>query len=103
MTQRTLNTAIGGRAVTVLMGWDKPVQYHVMVVETFDGDDEPRYSNLDDDEAGLAGRLAYFAKKARTFGIELPPAMLAKLQADEVLNLGDATSSFDATGIETQE
>jgi hypothetical protein len=28
MKQRTLKTAIGGRAVTVLMGWDKPLQYH---------------------------------------------------------------------------
>jgi hypothetical protein len=74
-----------------------------MVIESLDGDDEPVYSNLDDDEAALSGRVAYFAKKARTFGIELPPAMLAKLQADEALNLGNATSTFDAAGIETLE
>lgn len=29
--------------------------------------------------------------------------MLAKLQADEALNLGNATSSFDAAGIEALE
>jgi hypothetical protein len=103
MTQRILKTTIGAQAATVLMGWDKPLQYHFMVIETLDGDEEPLYSNLDDDHAGLAGRLAHFAKKARTFGIELPPAMLAKLQADEALNLGNATSSFDAAGIETLE
>jgi hypothetical protein len=54
-------------------------------------------------QAALAGRLAYFAKKARTFGIELPPAMLTKLQANEALNLSNATSSFDAAGIEALE
>jgi hypothetical protein len=103
MTQRTLKTAIGGRSVTILMGWDKPLQYHFMVIEYLDGDEELLYSNLDDDAAGLVSRLAYFAKKPRTFGIELPPAMLAKLQADEALNMGNATSTFDAAGIEMLE
>ena len=45
------------------MGWDKPLQHHFMVIETLDGDDEPLYSNLDDGEVALAGRLAYFARK----------------------------------------
>jgi hypothetical protein len=103
MTQRTLKTTIDDQAVTVLIGCDKPLQYHFMMIETLDGDDEPLYSNLDDDEAGLDGRLAYIAKKARSFGIELPPAMLAKLQADEALNMGNATSSLDAAGTETLE
>lgn len=103
MTQRALKTSIGGRSDTVLMGWDKPLQYHFMVIETLDGDDEPLYSNLDEDAAGLAGRLAYFAKKARTFGIEVQPAMLAKLQADEALNICNTTSTIDAVGIETLE
>jgi hypothetical protein len=85
------------------MCWDKPLQYQFMVIEHLDGDEELLYSNLDDDAAGLVGRLAYFAKKTRGFGIELPPAMLAKLQADEALNMGNATSSFDAAGIEMLE
>lgn len=103
MTQRALKTAIGDRTVKVLMGWDKPLQYHFMVIEYLAGDEELLYSNLDDDAGGLVGRIAYFAKKARTFGIGLPPAMLAKLQADEALNMGNATSTFDAAGIEMLE
>lgn len=102
MTQRTLRTAVNGRAITVLMGWDKFLQYHFMVIETLD-DDELLYSNLHDEDAGLNGRLSYFAKKARSFGIELPLAMLAKLQADEALNIGNATSTFDAARIESVE
>ena len=101
MTQRILNTAIGDRAVTVLMGWDRALQYHFMVIEYVDGDDAPLYSNLDDDEAGLQGRLAYFARQARTVGIELPAALLARRQVDEALNLGNATSTFDVRGAET--
>ncbi|CAN7772628.1 hypothetical protein [Caballeronia sp. LjRoot31] len=104
MTQRSLKTTIADRPVTVQMGWDARLQYHFMVIDFDDSDDdEPLYSNLSDESAGLAGQLKYFAKKARSFGIEIPQAMLAKLQTDEALNLGNATSTFDAAGIERQE
>ena len=43
MTQRILKTTIGAQAATVLMGWDKPLQYHFMVIEYLNGDDEPLY------------------------------------------------------------
>jgi hypothetical protein len=104
MTQRSLKTTIADRPVTVQMGWDARLQYHFMVIGFDDSnEDEPLYSNLSDDNAGLAGQLSYFAKKARSFGVEIPQSMLAKLQADEALNLGNATSTFDATGVEWQE
>ena len=104
MTSRTLKTTIGDRPATVQMGWEARLQYHFMVVDYVDSDDdEPLYSNLSDDNAGLAGQLTYFAKKARSLGIEIPKTMLAKLQADGVLNLGNATSFFDAAGVESQE
>ncbi|SAL67233.1 hypothetical protein AWB69_07685 [Caballeronia udeis] len=63
MTQCTLKTAIGGQAVTVLMGWDKPLQYHFMVIEYLNGDDELLSSNLDDGEVALAGRLPTLRRK----------------------------------------
>ena len=104
MTSRTLKPTIRDRPATVQMGWDARLQYQYMVIDYVDSDDdEPLYSNLSDDNAGLAGQLTYFVKKARSFGIEIPQAMLAKLQADEVLNLGNATSFFDAAGVESQE
>jgi hypothetical protein len=104
MTQRTLRSAIGDRPVTVQMGWDARLQYHFMVVDFEDShEDEPLYTKLSDDHAGPAGELKYFAKKARSFDIEIPPTMLAKLQADEALNLGNATLSFDAAGVEGRE
>lgn len=104
MTQRILKTAIGDRDVTVLMGRDRPLQYLYMVIDYVDSeDDEPLYSNLSDVEAGLRGKLAYFTKRARSFGIEIPSTMLARIQADEALNLTNGTSTFDAAGVETQE
>jgi hypothetical protein len=104
MTQRTLKTTIVDRPVIIQMGGDARLQYHFMVIDFDDSEeDEPLYSNLSDDNAGLAGQLSYFAKKARSFGIEIPQSMLAKLQADEALNLGNATSTFDAAGVEGRE
>lgn len=99
MTQRILNTAIGDRPVTVLMGWDQPLQYYFMVIEAEDADD-PLYCNLDDDAAGLEGKLVYFVGRAREMGITIPDTMLARLQTDSTLNLGNATSYFDASGVE---
>ncbi|MCX4175663.1 MULTISPECIES: hypothetical protein [Paraburkholderia] len=104
MTQRTLKTAIGNRDVTVQMGWDRPLQYLYMVIDYVDSeDDEPLYSNLSVDEAGLRGKLAYFTKKTRPFGIEVPSTMLARIQSDEALNLANGTSTFDTAGVDTQE
>lgn len=104
MTQRTLKTAICNREVNVQMGWDVPLQYFYMVIDFVDSeDDEPLYSNLLDAEAGFAGELKYFAKKARSFGIEIPSTMFARLQTDEALNLGNESSSFDVAGVETKE
>lgn len=86
------------------MGWDARLKYDFMEIDFDESeDDEPLYSNLSDVNAGLAGQLKYFAKKARSLGVEIPPPMLANLQADETLNLGNASSSFDAAGIETRE
>lgn len=85
-----------------MMGWDQPLQYHFMIIEYVAGDDEPLYSNLEDEHAGFGGRVGYFANRARSLGIEIPVAMLARLQTDEVLNLGNASSIFDATGVESE-
>ena len=100
MTQRILKTSIGGHSITVLMGWDRALQYHFMVVE-YPGDDEPRYSNLNDNQAGLSGTLRYFAGKAKELGIKIPDTMIARLKTDETLDLGPRASWFDESGNET--
>lgn len=103
MTQRALKAAIHDHEVIVPTGWDRTLQYRYMVIGFVDSDDEPLYSNRSVDESGLREKLAYFTKKARSFGTEIPSAMLAKIQADEALNLANGASTFDAAGVETQE
>jgi hypothetical protein len=101
MTQRLLKTVIDGRVAFVQMGWDARLQYHYMVIDHEDSDqDEPLYSNLNDRQAGLGGSLDYFVEQARLLGVDIPPAMIARLLADEALNIGNATSEFDAAGAE---
>jgi hypothetical protein len=97
MTQRILKTSINECAVNVLMGWDRALQYYFMVINYVDSDDEPLYSNLDDDDAGIniKNELPYFLKKARSFNIKIPEAMIARLQADKTLNLGNEKSFFN--------
>lgn len=99
MTQRILETSVGEQRIKVLMGWDRPLQYHFMVIER-EGKRDPLYSNLDDPSAGLHGSLQYFIGKALDFGIEIPPGMVARLEADRAANLGNALSRFNAHGVE---
>jgi hypothetical protein len=103
MSQRVLKTTYHGRPVNVLMGWDRPLSYYFMVIEYADAADEledPVYSNLDDEHAGLEGELSYFETVARRLGILIPQAMLARLQVDQVVDRGNAHSVFDVSGIE---
>lgn len=111
MTQRILKTSIKEQEATVLMGWDRTLQYYFMVIDLLGNkdepllEDEPLYSNLNDDNAktNIKDNLSYFVKKARSFDIEIPKEMIAKLQADKVLNLGNDTSIFSEDGTEILE
>lgn len=64
MSQHILNTIMGATAapVTVMMGWDRPLQGFFCVVEGIeDGEDEDDgyiYSNLLDEELLTLGGLA---------------------------------------------
>lgn len=102
MTPRTLKTALDDRTVTVQKGCENPLRHHFMVIETFIEDDEPLYGNPHDDCAVLADWLAHFAKQARAFGIVLLPEALAKPRAQAALNLGNARSTCEVAGVETQ-
>lgn len=90
------------------MGWDRPLGYYFMVISLTNTDgepiyDEPIYSNLDDDNASMSATPSYFVEKARLFGIEIPKEMIARLQKDKLLNLGNEESVFNEDGREILE
>jgi hypothetical protein len=98
MSQRTLITELEGIETTVLMGWDRPLQYHFMVIEQ--GGNDPLYSNLDDDNSEDAD-LQYFLDKAKQFGVTIPDAMVERLKQDKENDTGNAVSYFDQQGQES--
>ena len=98
MSQRTLVTELNGIETTVLMGWDRPLQYHFMVISQ--GENEPLYTNLDDADS-LDADLEYFIERANQFGISIPMEMVARLTTDRDINTGNAVSYFNQDGNES--
>jgi len=97
-----MNTAIDGRPVEVLMGWDKPLRRYYLVIDFPDSEcDVPLYSNLNDPAATRDGTLSYFVAKAKMLGLTLPTAIVARVEADAAEDLGNAESFFDAVGVES--
>ncbi|WP_151193836.1 hypothetical protein [Cysteiniphilum sp. JM-1] len=70
--------------VKVLMGWDRPLQYHYLVIEH---NQKYLYSNLDDDH--FPKDLNYFYAKLNQFGINPPDSLYQKLLHDEAVNRGN--------------
>ena len=93
MSQHFYTSHYQGRTVTVLMGWDRPLQGYFMVV-TFNRDDDPVYSNLDDPDLipwmGFPPTLEPFVRKVDALG--LPRCGLHDIRR------GFATEAVRATG-----
>lgn len=99
MSQRILKTKFQGKKVTVLAGWDRPLQGYFMVIEDRSG--ELIYSNLEDEDLTyLEQEFEYFIEKAKSFGIQIPHNMLVRLHEDKVANIGNAESVFTPDGTE---
>lgn len=89
MSQHILNTTMSKkRKVTVMMGYDRPLDYVFCTVMNSDGD--VIYSNLDDDRAGTDLQHAeYFRPILRQLGIKVPDEMLTAVKSDQLLHVGN--------------
>lgn len=68
MSQHYLDGITPNGIVTILVGWDRPLSYFFMVIES-PQQDEPMYSNLDeDDPASLT--LEHFQQVLERFNIK---------------------------------
>jgi hypothetical protein len=103
MSQNVLNLRAHGRPLTVITGWDNPLQEifcHVWVHE------EPPHSEADDADGPDFSALAleryssarHVAQRLREFGIALPAAMLRSLEEDIAQRTRNVVREFDVSG-----
>ena len=104
MSQHHFSTTRMGTSVHVLLGWDRPLSRHFMVVETAaqqQGRDEERYlySNLTDPEAALHDPdLDYFRGKLVDLGIKVPDSLFVEVARDAAQNVGNRVVHHAADG-----
>jgi hypothetical protein len=91
MSQHVFRTTAGnGDAVTVILGYDRPLNYVFCLIE------DPRggypYSNLADPDAGTHQQdVEYFRPILAKLGIEVPEQMFAEVEADRANRVGNRT------------
>lgn len=97
MSQHRFMTQCQGRPVAVVLGWDRPLGGHFMMIEWMDCPAESEelflYSNLDDprlnDVMGFPAVLTPFLDELHRLGIEVPAEMIANVEADKQRNAGN--------------
>lgn len=106
MSQHVFNTRYQGKPITVMMGWDRPLQGFFMVIEEIDRDEEHCiYSNLDDPTlgslTGLAPTIQPFINKLNELSISVPKEMLDGVTLDGVYNVGNKTAHYCIAGAQS--
>lgn len=78
------------KTVTVVLGYDRPLNYVFCTVMREGEEDSPLYSNLDDDEAGLHQQdINYFRPVISELGINVPEQMFLDVEADQLSRVGN--------------
>ncbi len=99
-----------GRPISIMMGWDRPLQGFFMVIEFDDagGQDEENeeawllYSNLNDPvlapTSGMASSCEYFQEKLSALGVRVPAQMIEAVDQDGKTNAGNREAWYDRGG-----
>jgi hypothetical protein len=90
MSQHLYNTTTTQDvSVTVMMGYDRGLNYVFCVVE--DGSNEPLYSNLSDPGAGTPQKdINYFRAVLEKLGIEVPDSVFRAVEDDQRARVGNS-------------
>jgi len=84
----------GNETYDVLTGWDRPLQYHFLVISQRDRpEQEPVFSNLD--LLNPAMTFEQIADTLHAFGIAAPPTLYTDLAQDQLENRGDFDVHYD--------
>ncbi|MBK6616507.1 hypothetical protein [Ottowia sp.] len=104
---------MNGRVVSVLMGFDRPLQGFFLVIEDDapppavragqeEDEDEYVYSNLNDEALerwmGLPPTMDHFVAKLSELGIAVPQLMIDEVLKDKEGNVGNRHVSYDMDG-----
>lgn len=102
MSQHYFSTQCDGKPVTVLLGWDKPLQGFFLVIEDESKPDSLDevflYSNLNDENltgSRLTKDLDYFTNCVlKGFDIVVPDTIIKNVVADSHQNVGNKVCSY---------
>jgi hypothetical protein len=94
MSQHVFETFLHAMPLTIVMGWDRPLQGFFLMVSKDDEEEEKYlYSNLEDPNLdrnnGMAHSLEYLEDKLAALGLSVPTEMLSELRKDCALNVGN--------------
>lgn len=78
------------KTVTVVLGYDRPLNYVFCTVTRKGEEDRPIYTNLADRRAGTRQQdVDYFRSVLALLGIELPEQMFLEVEADQLMRVGN--------------
>jgi hypothetical protein len=94
MSQHLYATTHESQPVTILMGWDRPLQGYFMLIERTDTKDaDYLYSNLGDPDLlhcmGLPNTVHHFLDVLENLGLSVPATMLVEIGLDAANNVGN--------------
>jgi len=110
MSRHYFDTFHKGFSVTVLLGWDRPMNYFFLVIEKptelIDDtmkveSDDFLYSNLHESDP-FNHDLDYYREVLRHFQILVPESLFIEVQHDAVRNVGNRVVKHQADGSFTE-
>ncbi|EPB9494600.1 TPA: hypothetical protein L4Q76_001679 [Pseudomonas aeruginosa] len=110
MSRHYFGTSHRGFPVTVILGWDRPMNYFFLMIEkpaelidsSMEVEDEDfLYSNLHENDP-FNHDLDYYREVLRHFQIVIPESMFIEVQCDLEGNVGNRVADHQADGSFTE-
>mgnify|MGYP001599630229 CR=1 FL=1 len=105
MSQHICHTTHQGRPVTVMLGWDRPLQEFFLTVELVGASAEGAKSEEDliiystmYDHSGKWAYLDYLKEKLASLEIDVPKTMFTEVQTDQRIGGGNRVAIHTETG-----
>lgn len=101
MSQHCYQSTYQGQPITILMGWDRPLQGFFMVIHEEEKEDYV-YTNLEDPTlfscSGFPHSLDHFQQKLIELRLSVPALMIQEIKKDAVANMGNRYVIYEHDG-----